>query len=224
MPDVTVVMENLSYLATMIAAGAVVYTAWRGGVALSNWQNEKRFSKKLELALKIMDITYRARVGIDDVRLPFKTPIELLEAEENMNKWIKPGPISGDPKEAIDAQVMLDRLKKYKKIEDEILECLSIAHAIFGEEIEKALKDLRMSFVFLSSSAYMIILKNRSNNDSSHDADSFLNVLFIDRKEEVDDFERDVQCHIKKIRSVCQPIIGKITDDKDNSRLNHRNR
>lgn len=223
MSSITVVMENVSYLASMVTAGALAYTAWRGGVALSNWQDEKRFGKNLEFALKIMDITYRVRVIIDDVRFPFKTPVELYEAKENMDRWIKPVPESGDSKEAINAQVILDRLKKHEGIEDEILECLSMAHAIFGDDVEKALKDLRMSFVHLSSSAYMIILKNRSGNNGSQDDDYFLKNLFINRKEETDDFEREVQFQIEKIRNACQPVIGRITGDINNSRLIYRN-
>ena len=211
------IMENLSYFASMVTAGAVVYTAWRGGVALSNWQNEKRFNKKFECALHIMDLTYRARYEIDNARLPFRTPIELVKAEENLKKWIKPKPNAEEQKRAIEAQLMIDRLKKSEEIEKEIVDCLSTAHILFGDEVEEALKNLRMSFIILSSSAYVIILENHDDSNTLN-FDIFVKSLFVDRKKETDIFERNVQSYIKKIRRACQPVIGTMTDRKDASK------
>lgn len=213
-----------SSFSSIVAAGAVIFTAYIGGKQINKWQDEKRFDIRIKNALKIMKITYRARRSLFLIRYNIPTDNELEKAKDKLKNEGVEISIIDSREDIIKSVVFLNRIKERTKEKNAILKCLPVAQSTFGDDIKDALEDLAHNYVYLRN-----IANNVVSSASKEEASEYLNLLYIDRTkmkvedntestigerireaESLDSLEKKISNHVKLIEKRCLPILKNI--------------
>ena len=138
----------LQGLGTLTGAFAVFWAAKKGADTFESWKRQKVAERKLEQAERILTATYKARRALSYVRGVMMWGHELDAAEsklkEDLEQWNQQD--EARQKRLRTAQAYLNRLVKTKSEQDELVECLPVARALFGIELETALEKLCTQF------------------------------------------------------------------------------
>lgn len=137
----------LSGLGTILGAVAIIVAAWLGSQTFKTWRRQNVSERKIKEAERILTATYKARRQLAYVRNGVMWAAELNKAEEHL---VAEGEIvegdGRDHKKLIEAQVFYTRLNKAHDVRVELDECLPMARALFGHEVEQALEALNHHF------------------------------------------------------------------------------
>jgi hypothetical protein len=134
-------------LGTVAGVGAVVWAAGEGRSTFDEWRTQKITERKQTQAERILTATYKAQRALVAVRSPMMWQHELNAAEASIseNDWWK-SKTSTHQKRLTEAQAYHNRLNHTKDNQLELDQCLPMARALFGEELEQAIKELHRQF------------------------------------------------------------------------------
>lgn len=198
-------LQGLGTLGGAIA----VYAAARLGLAA--WKRQKLAERNRDQAEIILHAAYNARRGLGYLRSPLMSGSEQASAEEKLNAdnptW-RDGILEEKQKRLITAQAYYIRasgiVDDRKKLED----CLPMARALFGEELESAIESLNHQFhvVLTYADAYI-------DDYDGTDRDFTIKIrraLFASNKRTADDNNQisdSIQESIATIEKTCLPYL-----------------
>jgi hypothetical protein len=137
----------LSGVGTVIGALAVIVAAVLGSRTFETWRRQTLSQRRIEQAERILTATYKARRALGYVRNPMMWAHELNAAETHLEKQDFWATVDKDRKQKmISAQGYYNRLNAVMDERRAVEECLPMARALFGEQVEKALEQLNHQF------------------------------------------------------------------------------
>lgn len=134
----------LQGIGTIAGVGAVLIGAKIGAIT---WKEQKLAERRLEMAERILTATHKGRSALAYVRSPMMWGHELSAAEEKLKEdpqWQMQA--EGRRKRLTTAQAYFKRLNRVKDEQMALDECLPMARALFSENLEEAIKNLRHQF------------------------------------------------------------------------------
>lgn len=132
---------------TIIGALAVLIAAWFGKTTFEAWRKQQVAARKLFQAERILEATYKARRALKYVRGVMLWAHELSVAEETLKadpQWDLQ--LEAKQKRLITAQAFYNRLNRTREEREALDQCLPMARALFGEELEKTIESLSHQF------------------------------------------------------------------------------
>lgn len=126
---------------------AVVWAANKGASTFEGWKRQKIDERKQEQAERILTATYKCRRALEYVRGIMMWEHELRAAEQQLKEhesWQLQE--EARHKRLVTAQLFYNRLNQTKAESEELNQCLPMARALFGEELENALETLNRQF------------------------------------------------------------------------------
>jgi hypothetical protein len=151
----------LSGTGTVIGALAVICAAVFASNTFDGWRRQKLSERHIEQAERILTAAYKARRALGYVRSPMLLAHELHTAKEHLEKqdgWAS----SSRNQKLITAQAYYNRLNAVLDERRAVEECLPMARALFGEQVEKAMELLNRQF-------HMVKIAVDSNSDDGND-------------------------------------------------------
>lgn len=131
----------------MLGAVAVIVAAAIGGSTFKSWRKQQLAERKLLQAERILEATYKARRALSAVRSPALWGHEMSAAEERLKadpRW--DDHLEAKQRRLVTAQAYYDRIGRAQPERDALDQCLPMARALFGEELEKAIEALNHQF------------------------------------------------------------------------------
>lgn len=130
------------------AGGAIaVYAAARFG--FSSWRRQKLAERNRDQAEVILHAAYNARRALRYVRSPWMAGYESAAAAEKLTEitpeW-RDNAVEEKQKRLITAQAYYTRINNYRDEQLKLEECLPMARALFGEDLEEAIDNLHHQF------------------------------------------------------------------------------
>jgi hypothetical protein len=153
----------LSGTGTVIGALAVIGAAIFASNTFDGWRRQKLSERHIEQAERILTAAYKARRALGYVRSPMILAHELHTAEEQLEKQ-DDSAASSKKQKLIIRQAYYNRLTAVLDERRAVEECLPMARALFGEQVEKALELLNRQF-------HMVSIAVDSNSDDVNDRD-----------------------------------------------------
>jgi hypothetical protein len=132
---------------TLVGAVAVIVAAVIGGTSFKSWRKQQVAGRKLFQAERILEATYKARRALRYVRGPMMWGHELKTAEDALKDdtdWQMQ--VEAKQKRLVSAQAYFNRLNRVGEDRETLDQCLPMARALFGEELEKAIETLAHQF------------------------------------------------------------------------------
>lgn len=126
---------------------AVVWAANKGASTFEGWKRQKIDERKQEQAERILTATYKCRRALEYVRGIMMWEHERRAAEQQLKEhesWQLQE--EARQKRLVTAQLFYNRLNQTKAESEELDQCLPMARALFGEELENALETLNRQF------------------------------------------------------------------------------
>ena len=196
-------LENVDSIASIVAAAAVIYAAWK-------WRDEKRFGWKFDHAARIMTSAYRVQETVKEIRKPFIANHEINKAKNDLKSAGFTSYEVDTYNGAVNARAFLNRLntEEVQDLQKEIFDCIPFARVIFGDELNRNLYQLCSVFSVLDSTAKSII----RHDDGIMDVDTIsVPLLYPNRRGDDDPINGEVNECVEKIKKDCLPIIRKKT-------------
>jgi len=144
----------LSGIGTVVGALAVICAARYASDTFDGWRQQKLSERNMGQAERILTAAYKARRALNYVRSPWMYPHEKTKAEELLEKqhgWTT----SSKKQNLITVQAYYNRLDAVHEERQAVEECLPMARALFGEQVEKALDTLYQQFQLVRNAAEM---------------------------------------------------------------------
>lgn len=193
---------------TLLGAGAVIYAAKRGADTFESWKQQKVAERRQEQAELILTSAYNARRALRYVREPMMWGHELSAAEEKLREdeaqWAQQ--TDARRKRLVTAQAYFNRLNKTSDEQRELSTRLPMARALFGEELEQALEDLRHQFWIVQVDVESYI------DDECQNAQFTRQIRrgMYDVKPpegEVNEVSSKIEAAVSTIERICQPAL-----------------
>ena len=134
-------------IGTVLGAVALLGAAWFGKTTFESWRQQQVAGRKLFQAERILEASYKARRALKFVRGPMMWGHELSAAEDtlkNDEQWQMQ--LEAKQKRMVHAQAYFNRLNRTRDEREALDQCLPMARALFGEEVEKAIESLNHQF------------------------------------------------------------------------------
>jgi hypothetical protein len=193
----------LSGAGTVIGAVAVIVAAKLGSSTFKSWREQKLSERKIEQAERILTAAYKARRALGYVRSPLMLAHELNTAEAHLEKqdgWAT----SSRKQSLITAQAYYNRLNAVMDERRAVEECLPMARALFGEQVEQALELLNRQFHMVSVAVesnswdgndreFARSIREDLSSSSGSDRPNKMNVL--------------IEEQVKLIEDACVPVL-----------------
>ena len=187
---------------------ALIFATIQGANTFKIWRLQKITEHKQEHAKQILNAAYNARRAFEFIRGVMILGHELhaakveLEQKEGWNNQFK------DRKDRlITAQALLNRMNKSKDQRLALDECLPMARAIFGENLEKSVENLIRQFfiVQLDIEAYV---DDDGKYDPNFSAKIRRGMYAVDPRDgEINEVTEAINTSIASIENVCLPIL-----------------
>jgi hypothetical protein len=147
MTDWTATGTMLQGIGTLVGAAAVLVAAAIGGTTFKSWRKQQVTGRKLFQAERILEATYKARRALRYVRGIMIFGHELSAAEDSL-KDDKDWQLQPAAKQTrmVTAQAYFNRLNRTRDEQAALDQCLPMARALFGEELEAAIESLNHQF------------------------------------------------------------------------------
>lgn len=192
MSNEIITLEGIEHVASIAAAGAIVYSAWVGTSEIGKWKDEKLLERRIEHAEKITEMVFRASSAISNARFPNVMKCEEEDAKSNLVKWN----FSDPSEDMIKAMVLVNRLEKSESVIQSVVGYTPTID-IFFTDIGAKLKSLVSLYYRLRISAKCVIFK-MSRNDDIDEKDFFWSLDgndYIEKK--LEDIKKDIQREIQ---------------------------
>jgi hypothetical protein len=124
-------------------AAVIAFAAYKGAQTFQSWLKQRQTERRIAVAERILTFAYRAKDTFRSMRSPAIFGGEVTRAKEMLKDedeyQNKP---EGERKLMETAQVMLSRVGKESALWHELFECLPLARAFFGDEVEGGLRSI----------------------------------------------------------------------------------
>jgi len=193
---------------TLAGVGAVIWAAHKGASTFDNWRKQKIAERKQEQAERILIATYKYRRALESVRVYITLPHERHAAEYQLKEedgWSQLA--ESLQKRLVTAQVFYNRINHIKDEVAELDQCLPMARALFGEELEHALLELYKQFriVWVHVNSYA---DDQDGTDEEFTAK--INRVMYDvtpPKGEVNEVTQATETSVDAIERICLPVL-----------------
>lgn len=193
----------LSGVGALAQAAAIGIAAWMASNTFASWRRQKLSERKIEQAERILTAAYKARRALGYVRSPLMLAHELHAAEAHLEKqdgWAT----SSRKQSLITAQAYYNRLNAVLDERRAVEECLPMARALFGEDVEKALETLNRQF-------HMVSVAVESNSWEGNDRD-FARMIREDLSSAAGSDRPNkmnvlIEEQVKAIEDACVPVL-----------------
>lgn len=186
---------------------AVCVAAWFASNSFDGWRKQKISERRIEQAERILTATYNVRRGLNRVRSSVIYGHERIAAEEKLKadgNW----PASKEAQRRIsNQQLFYTRLSNESESIQKVEECLPMARALFGEELEKALEVLTDQFYTVKICADWYAEDPRHNtHEDNHKIRSGMYHGFGAHSSgnEVDEI---IAAQVKLVEDICVPVL-----------------
>lgn len=158
--DIGAVLQGVGALAQ---AAAIGIAAWMASNTYQSWRRQKLSERRIEQAERILTAAYKARRALGYVRSPLMEAHELNAAEAHLEKQDFWATVEDSRKQRlVSAQGYYNRLNAVMDERRAVEECLPMARALFGEQVEKALELLNRQF-------HMVRISVDANSETGND-------------------------------------------------------
>ncbi|MDE4193341.1 hypothetical protein [Phaeobacter gallaeciensis] len=158
--DLGAVLQGVGALAQ---AAAIGFAAWMASNTYQSWRRQKLSERRIEQAERILTAAYKARRALGYVRSPLMEAHELSAAEAQLEKRDFWATVEVERKRRlVSAQGYYNRLNAVIDERRAVEECLPMARALFGEQVEKALELLNRQF-------HMVQISVDANTETGND-------------------------------------------------------
>jgi hypothetical protein len=194
---------------SLIGAGAVIYAAKKGAVTFDSWKRQKVAERKRDQAEEVLAATYQARRALRSVRSPGMWGHEYSRAEEQLkesdHQWA--GESEAKQKRLVTFQAYLNRLKHTQPQQQRLEDTLPMARALFGAELEQAIKSLLHQFWIVQVDVESYV------DDDGQDAEFTRNIRYTmydikPRDGEVSNVSDAIAKAVETIEGVCLPAMA----------------
>lgn len=193
---------------TLAGVGAVVWAAHKGASTFDSWRKQKLAERKQEQAERILTATYKCRRALEYVRGVLMLGHELHTAEEQMKEkdgWASQG--KERQKRLVRAQAHFNRLDRTKAERDELDQCLPMARALFGEELEAALQTLNRQFWIVQVNVESYV-DDEGGTDKAFTAEIRRAMCAVQPREgEVNEITQAMETAVAAIERICLPVL-----------------
>ncbi|MFV8557890.1 hypothetical protein ACNQ62_07430 [Sulfitobacter sp. SBS6] len=198
--ELTALGAVLSGTGAVIGAVAVIVAAVLASNTFDGWRRQKLSERRIDQAERILTAAYNARRALGYVRSPLMEAHELRAAEEHLNAKGFWSTVDADRKQRlISAQGHYNRLNAVLDERRAVEECLPMARALFGEQVEKALELLNRQFHLVSIAVdansedgndpdFARTLREELSSSSGRDRPNRMNVLIEEQVKLIEDF------------------------------------
>lgn len=126
------------------SVGAVLYAAHKGAAKFEDWLRQKQTERRIAAAENALEIVYRLRRAFEAIRSPGYMGSAGPNAEAKLRESFPDYDEFGADRKGrlVWAQVILTRIHSYKGDWDRFFDCLPLAKAHFGDEVEASLNEL----------------------------------------------------------------------------------
>ena len=187
---------------------AVVWAANKGASTFEGWKRQKIDERKQEQAERILTATYKCRRALEYVRRGVILAHELNAAEEQM-KAKEGWELQADArqKRLIMAQAFYNRLNQTTAERQELDQCLPMAKALFGEELEKALEALNLQFWIVQ-----VDVESYEDDHDGTDREFTAKIrrgmsALSGRSGEVNEVTEAMKASVATIERICLPVL-----------------
>jgi hypothetical protein len=190
----------LQGVGSLASAAAIVFAAWIASDTYKAWRRQKLSERRMEQAERVLTATYKARRALAFVRSPMMTAAELDTAREQLGIDALSYAMTPEQSCKASAQGYMNRLSAVRSERIEIDECLPMARALFGEEVETALDTLNHQFHLVQVAANMSVWV-QARGDYIRDLSS---ASGADGKNPMNDL---IDEKVKTIEDACLPVL-----------------
>lgn len=198
----------LQGLGTIGGVGAVIWAAHKGASTFDSWRRQKLAERKQEQAERILTATYKCRRALEYVRGVIMFCHELHAAEEQMKAeegW--KFQVESRRKRLVTAQAYYNRLNITKAEREALDQCLPMARALFGEELEKALETLNRQFWIVEVDVDSYV-DDHDGTDKEFTAKIRRGMHAVaPRKGEVNEVTQAMETSVAVIERICLPVL-----------------
>ena len=143
---------------------------------------------------------------------------ELAEAEKSLKQdfeWVRQ--MDGRQKRLVIAQAYYNRINKTREEQEALVECLPMARALFGSDLEEALKELRSQFWIVQVNVDSYI-DDEGVNDIEFTKKIRRAMYYIQPVTgETNEISQAISESVAKIETVCEPAL-RLETTKQNRR------
>jgi hypothetical protein len=194
-------------LGTILGALAIFGAAWLGSQTFNSWRLQNLSERKVKQAERILTATYKARRQLAYVRNGAMWAAELNKAEESLKA--KGEIVTGDKRDhrkLIEAQAYYNRLNDARDVRVELDECLPMARALFGHEVEQALEALNHHFHTVQ---VYVDANHRDKEEADRDFRRKIESTIWSGypPNEVNELDVEIEKNVSLIEDVCVPAL-----------------
>jgi hypothetical protein len=137
--------------ATIAGAAAVV---WVAQASFTQWLQQRQTERKIAAGERVLMLVYRLKMEFPAIRSPALFSYESRRAEKELEQSYEGFDRVGEgQKQRLRwAQAITHRLYDRREHFEELVECLPLARAFFGEELEKAIEGLWRARGYINAS------------------------------------------------------------------------
>jgi hypothetical protein len=198
----------LSGEGTIIGAVAVIVAAVIGGTTFKSWRRQQVAERKLFQAERILEATYKARRALSGVRHAFMWGHEREAAEESLKadpRWNQH--VEAKQKRMVTAQAYFNRLNRSREEQDALDQCLPMARALFGEELEKAIEKLNHQFWIVRVDVESYIDDNGADPEFSAKIRRGMYEIKPPEGEPANEVSQAIEAAVGTIEATCLPVL-----------------
>lgn len=141
--DWAVTGTALSGIGSVLSAGAVIWAANKAANTFDDWKQRRAAEREEEHAKECLVAVYQVADAFQAVRSPFLHGFELDRAREKLQEDARWQDLTAAQRDRhCHGQVLFDRLARHDERFDRLVWCIPLGRAIFGEELETALRAL----------------------------------------------------------------------------------
>lgn len=208
MPSGTNILGYIEHIASIVAALAIIYTAWIGRSQLKEMRKENLLDRRVKHAEKIVKMVHTAKRIIFRVR----SPVVVLKVREEIKEKLKMYGYSDHEIEENEALVVSlnasNRIRREQKIFLEISNYIPTSRIIFDSSITLNLNHL---LAIYRNIAFVNVSKIRLKAKQEQKNFDYL-LPMIRRRMDEDDIDNQVENIVEDIISKIQEIIGTADD------------
>lgn len=198
----------LQGLGTLAGVGAVIWAAHKGASTFDGWRRQKIAERKQEQAERILTATYKCRRALEYVRGWMIWGHENHAAEQQVKEeagWSEQ--TENVQKRLVRGQAFYNRLNRIKDERAELDQCLPMARALFGEELEQALENLNHQFWIVQ-----VHVDSYIDDEDGTDKDFTAKIHRVmyavtPRDGEVNEVTHAVETSVAAIERICLPVL-----------------
>ena len=194
----------LQGIGTNVGSLAVLAAALIGANTFKGWRKQQFAARRAQEAEEILRATYKSRDALAEIRSPFMSSYEHDRAEEVLSKNDKwEHELETRKARMRTTQAYYNRLNHHQSEMDALDAALPMARALFGEQLESAVRKLRHQFwiIQVDADSYM--------DDNGGDKDFTKKIR--DGMHRINDKENEVTITINEsvniIENTCLPVL-----------------